>query len=29
LGEEDPRSADMNELRRKIEEAGLPEDIKK
>ena len=29
LGDEDPRSADMNELRRKIEEAGLPEDIKK
>ncbi|OGU15231.1 MAG: endopeptidase La [Geobacteraceae bacterium GWC2_53_11] len=29
LGEEDPRSADMNELRSKIEEAGLPEDIKK
>ena len=29
LGEEDPRAADMNELRRKIEEAGLPEDIKK
>ena len=29
LGEEDPRSSDMNELRRKIEEAGLPEDIKK
>ncbi|HEY5522380.1 MAG TPA: endopeptidase La [Desulfuromonadaceae bacterium] len=28
LGEEDPRSSDMNELRRKIEEAGLPEDIK-
>lgn len=29
LGEEDPRSSDMNELRRKIEEAGLPEEIKK
>ena len=29
LGDEDPRSADMNELRRKIEDAGLPEDIKK
>jgi len=29
LGDEDPRSADMNELRRKIEEAGLPEDVKK
>ncbi|MFZ4854880.1 MAG: endopeptidase La [Desulfuromonadaceae bacterium] len=29
LGDEDPRSADMNELRKKLEEAGLPEDIKK
>ena len=29
LGEEDPRSADMNELRKLIEEAGLPEDVKK
>lgn len=29
LGEEDPRVADMNELRRRIEEAGLPEDVKK
>ena len=29
LGDEDPRSADMNELRKKIEEAGLPEEIKK
>jgi len=29
LGEEDPRSADINELRKKIEEAGLPEDVKK
>jgi ATP-dependent Lon protease len=29
LGDEDPRSADMNELRQKIEEAGLPEDVKK
>ena len=29
LGDEDPRSADMNELRKKIEEAGLPEDVKK
>ena len=28
LGDEDPRTADMNELRRKIEEAGLPEDVK-
>ena len=29
LGDEDPRSADMNELRRTIEEAGLPDDVKK
>ncbi len=29
LGEEDPRVSDMNELRRRIEEAGLPEDVKK
>ncbi|MBI2354342.1 MAG: endopeptidase La [Deltaproteobacteria bacterium] len=29
LGEEDPRVADMNELRRRIEEAGLPEEVKK
>ncbi|MDD2852125.1 MAG: endopeptidase La [Desulfuromonadaceae bacterium] len=29
LGEEDPRSVDLNELRRKIEDAGLPEEIKK
>ncbi|MDD2365533.1 MAG: endopeptidase La [Desulfuromonadaceae bacterium] len=29
LGDEDPRTADTNELRRKIEDAGLPEDIKK
>lgn len=29
LGEEDPRSADINELRHKIEDAGLPEDVKK
>jgi ATP-dependent Lon protease len=29
LGDEDPRSSDMNDLRRKIEEAGLPEDVKK
>ncbi len=29
LGDEDPRSSDMNELRRKIEEAGLPDEIKK
>jgi len=29
LGDEDPRSADINELRRKIEEAGLPDEVKK
>ena len=29
LGEEDPRQSDMNELRRRIQEAGLPEDVKK
>ncbi|HIJ81911.1 MAG TPA: endopeptidase La [Desulfuromonadales bacterium] len=29
LGDEDPRAADMNELRRKIEKAGLPEEVKK
>ncbi len=29
LGEEDPRVADMNELRRRIEEAGLPEEVRK
>ncbi len=29
LGDEDPRTADMNELRKRIEEAGLPEDVKK
>ena len=29
LGEEDPRTADINELRKQIEEAGLPEEIKK
>ena len=29
LGEEDPRVADMNELRRRIEDAGLPEEVKK
>ncbi|MFA7059855.1 MAG: endopeptidase La [Pedobacter sp.] len=29
LGEEDPRVADMNELRRRIEEAELPEEVKK
>ena len=29
LGEEDPRISDMNELRRRIEEAGLPEEVRK
>ncbi len=29
LGDEDPRTSDMSELRKRIEEAGLPEDIKK
>lgn len=29
LGDEDPRTADMNELRKRIEEAGLPEEVKK
>jgi len=29
LGEEDPRTSDMNELRRLIEEAGLPEEVQK
>lgn len=29
LGEEDPRVSDVNELRRRIEEAGLPEEIRK
>ena len=29
LGDEDPRSADINELRKKIEEAGLPDEVKK
>jgi ATP-dependent Lon protease len=29
LGEEDARTADINELRRKMEEAGLPEDVRK
>jgi ATP-dependent Lon protease len=29
LGDEDPRSSDLSDLRKKIEEAGLPEDIKK
>jgi len=29
LGEEDPRTADMNELRRQIEESGLPEEVRK
>ena len=29
LGEEDPKTSDMNELRRLIDEAGLPPDVKK
>jgi ATP-dependent Lon protease len=29
LGDDDPRTSDMNELRRLIEEAGLPEEVKK
>ena len=29
LGDEDPKASDMNELRRQIDAAGLPEDIKK
>jgi ATP-dependent Lon protease len=29
LGEEDARTADMNDLRKRIEEAGLPEDVHK
>ena len=29
LGEEDPRLSDMNELRRRVDEAGLPEEVKK
>jgi ATP-dependent Lon protease len=29
LGDEDPKASDMNELRRQIDEAGLPEEIKK
>ena len=29
LGDEDPRSADINELRKKIEEASLPDEVKK
>jgi ATP-dependent Lon protease len=29
LGDEDPRASDMNELRRLIEEAGLPEEVQK
>ena len=28
LGEEDARTADINELRKRIEEAGLPEDVR-
>jgi ATP-dependent Lon protease len=29
LGEEDPKTSDMNELRRLIDEAGLPEEVRK
>jgi ATP-dependent Lon protease len=29
LGEEDPRSADLNELRKKIDAAGMPEEVRK
>lgn len=29
LGDEDPRASDINELRKKIEEAGLPEEVRK
>lgn len=29
LGDEDPRSAETNELRKRIEEAGLPDDVRK
>ncbi|MBL0224355.1 MAG: endopeptidase La [Geobacteraceae bacterium] len=29
LGEDDPKASDMNELRRLIDEAGLPEEVKK
>ncbi len=29
LGEDDPRHSDMNELKRRIEEAGLPDEVKK
>jgi len=29
LGEEDPKTSDMNDLRRLIDEAGLPPDVKK
>jgi ATP-dependent Lon protease len=29
LGDEDPKTSDMNELRRQIEEAGLPEEVRK
>ena len=29
LGEEDPKASDINELRRLIEEAGLPEEVRK
>jgi len=29
LGDEDPRTSDMNDLRKRIEEAGLPDEVKK
>jgi ATP-dependent Lon protease len=29
LGDEDPKTSDMNDLRRQIDEAGLPEEVKK
>ena len=29
LGDEDPRSADINELRNRIDEAGLPDEVRK
>jgi ATP-dependent Lon protease len=29
LGEDDPKTSDINELRRQIDEAGLPEEVKK
>lgn len=29
LGEEDPRSADLNELRKKVDAAGMPDEVRK